>query len=159
MSGQHHLDQLLQGMSPVVHPDTFVFCTFSSRALPEGLNPICTFQEEEGLTAIVPRTQAHALGLDVEFESTLITLSVHSSLAAVGFLARVCSALAARNIPCNAVSGFFHDHLFVPPDRADEALLALRQLSENGLKPMARDNGNSADLARPQRPGEHAANP
>lgn len=129
MSGQHHLDQLLQSMAPVVHPDIFVFCSFPGDALPAGLKPVCTFQEEEGLTAILPRAQALASGIDFEFESTLITLSVHSSLAAVGFLARVCAALAARNIPCNAVSGFYHDHLFVPTDRADEALSALRQLA------------------------------
>lgn len=129
MLGQTNLDQLLQNMSPIVRSEIFVFCSFANGALPAGLNPICTFQEEEGLTAILPRVQAQTFGFDFEFEATLITLSVHSSLAAVGFLARVCAALAALNIPCNAVSGFYHDHLFVPTDRVDDALTALRQLS------------------------------
>lgn len=133
MPGQNDLDQLLQSMSPVVHPEVFVFCSFSGNALPAGLKPICTFQEEEGLTAILPKTQAEALGLDAEFESALITLSVHFSLAAVGFLARVCAALAAVNMPCNAVSGFYHDHLFVPNERLNEALAVLGQLSKIDL--------------------------
>lgn len=130
MSGQSDLDQLLRSMGPVVHPDVFVFCSFPRGALPEGLNPICTFQEAEGLTAILPRAQAQAAGLEFQFESALITLSVHSSLAAVGFLARVCAALAALGIPCNAVSGFYHDHLFVPTQRLDEATAALKRLSD-----------------------------
>jgi hypothetical protein len=129
MQGQNNLDQLLQGMSPVVHSEIYVFCSFPGDALPAGLTPICTFREEEGWTAILPKPQAQAFGFDFEFESTLITLSVHSSLAAVGFLAQVCAALAALNIPCNAVSGFYHDHLFVPTDRLGDALLALKQLS------------------------------
>ena len=130
MSGQSDLDQLLRSMAPVVHPDVFVFCSFPGGVLPEGLKPICTFQEAEGLTAILPRAQAQAAGLEFQFESALITLSVHSSLAAVGFLARVCAALAALGIPCNAVSGFYHDHLFVPTQRLDEATAALKRLSD-----------------------------
>ncbi len=129
MLGEHEINQLLQSMAPVVHAETFVFCSFSNGSVPTGASPICTFREAEGLTAILPKAQARTFGLDFEFESTMITLSVHSSLAAVGFLARVCSALAAQNIPCNAVSGFYHDHLFVPTDRVDEALAALEQLS------------------------------
>ena len=44
----------------------------------------------------------------------MITLDVHSSLESVGFLAAVSARLAAAGIPCNAVSAFHHDHLFVP---------------------------------------------
>lgn len=129
MTGENDLDQLLRTMAPVVCPGTFVYCTFSQASLPDGLEAISTFREAEGLTAIVPKANAEALGLHFEFESTLITLSVHSSLAAVGFLARVCRALAASSIPCNVVSGFYHDHLFVPCDRLPEALEALGRLT------------------------------
>lgn len=129
MAGESDLDQLLRYMAPVVQPGTFVYCTFPDGSLPDGLQPLCTLHEAEGLTAILPREQALALGIPFQFESAQITLSVHSSLTAVGFLARICSALAAASIPCNVVSGFYHDHLFVPAQQLPDALAALAQLS------------------------------
>lgn len=129
MAGENDLDLLLQKMAPVVQPGTFVYCIFSDAVLPAGLHPVCTMREVEGLTAILPREQAQRMGIPYQFESALITLSVHSSLTAVGFLARICSALAAASIPCNVVSGFYHDHLFVPSDKLPETLAALGQLS------------------------------
>jgi len=56
-------------------------------------------------------------------------LTVHSSLAAVGLLAAVTAALAARGISVNPVSAFHHDHLFVPVTQAEAALETLRALS------------------------------
>ena len=58
----------------------------------------------------------------------MITLDVHSSLDAVGFLAVITSRLARElNIGVNAVSGFYHDHLFV---RAGMEHSVLRVLGE-----------------------------
>ena len=62
----------------------------------------------------------------------MITLTVHSALDAVGFLAAVTARLAAAGIGANPVSAFFHDHLFVPAARADEALALLRSLAFRG---------------------------
>jgi hypothetical protein len=59
----------------------------------------------------------------------MITLNVHSALDAVGFLSAVMQALTAAGISSNAVSAFYHDHLFVPLNRAEEALQVLRELS------------------------------
>ena len=116
-------------MDPKVHSDTFVFCSFSDFSLPSSLKPICTFSEVEGLTAVVSKEQAQRLKLDFHAEFALITLSVHSSLIAVGFLAHVCSALAACDIPCNVMSGFYHDHIFVPNDLVADALSALDRIT------------------------------
>jgi hypothetical protein len=58
-----------------------------------------------------------------------ITLGVESSLDAVGMMAAVSAALAARGISCNPVSAFLHDHVFVPWDRREDALAALAHLS------------------------------
>lgn len=134
MSGESNLERLLQTMAPVVHPETFVYCSFPDFSLPGGLEPLSTVRESEGLTAIVPLSQAKAFDLDFQFESTMITLSVHSSLTAVGLLARVCGALAASGIPCNVVSGFYHDHLFVPSEQLPTALLTLDRLAVKPLK-------------------------
>ena len=59
----------------------------------------------------------------------MITLNIHSSLEAVGFLAALLPALAAEGMGVNPVSGFFHDHLFVPADRAEDALRVLKALA------------------------------
>ena len=50
----------------------------------------------------------------------MVTLTVQSALDAVGFLAAITARLAAAGISVNAVSAFFHDHLFVPAGRAEE---------------------------------------
>jgi hypothetical protein len=57
-----------------------------------------------------------------QFESGLITLTIHSSLDAVGFLAAASAVLAEAGIPCNAVAAFHHDHLFVPRETGQRAL-------------------------------------
>ncbi len=59
----------------------------------------------------------------------MITLNIHSSLDAVGFLAAITTRLAAAGMGVNPVSGYFHDHLFVPADRADEAMTVLEGLA------------------------------
>jgi hypothetical protein len=40
----------------------------------------------------------------------------------------VASALAEAGIACNMVAALNHDHVFVPADRAEEALTILRAL-------------------------------
>lgn len=55
----------------------------------------------------------------------MITLNVHSALDAIGFLAAVASLLATAEISVNAVSAYYHDHLFVPLERADDAMRLL----------------------------------
>ncbi|TIW02257.1 MAG: ACT domain-containing protein, partial [Mesorhizobium sp.] len=54
---------------------------------------------------------------------------VHSSLEAVGFLAAITTRLAAAGMGVNPVSAFYHDHMFVPAERAEEALAILRALA------------------------------
>jgi hypothetical protein len=80
----------------------------------------------------VPLPQAKALGLAHQFESRMVTLTVHSALDAVGFLARLSAALAAQGIACNVVSAFHHDHLFVPKDRLEAAMQVLDGLGWRG---------------------------
>jgi hypothetical protein len=87
------------------------------------------FHESEGTTLVVTREEAEAAGLAYQFASRLITLTVHSSLESVGFLAAVTAPLAEAGISVNAVSAFYHDHLFVPVDRAEEAMRILRGLA------------------------------
>lgn len=133
--GESDLATLQRGIAPQMHADTFVYCTFADLRLPVGLQPIFTFREREGLTAVVRLEDAQQMGIGHHFKSRLITLSVHSSLHAVGFIARVATALAASGIACNAVAAFHHDHLFVPADRADDAIRVLGDLERADPRP------------------------
>jgi hypothetical protein len=117
-------------MQPVLLDEEYVFCTLPIGQLtPESLTPMSTFREAEGLTLIVARQQAEQAALPFSFPCRMITLNVHSSLEAVGFLARITAKLASHGISVNAVSAFYHDHLFVPTARADEAMLLLHELA------------------------------
>ena len=129
MPGETDLRVLLRDMEPV-RRGTYAFCVLDEstyRKLP--IRPLCTFQEEEGLTVILDRAAADELGLSYSYAGTLITLNVHSSLDAIGFLARITTKLAAAGISVNAFSPVHHDHLFVRPEDADRAMVLLEELS------------------------------
>ncbi|MFY0527512.1 ACT domain-containing protein [Archangium gephyra] len=136
MSGETNLGVLLKSMRPVLRDGEFVFLT-TRRSLLEvaSLAPLGLFQEEEGLTLILPREKAEAAGLPYTAVFRMLTLSVHSSLEAVGFLAAITNRLASRGISVNPVSAYFHDHLFVPSARAEEALALLVELAGYAAAP------------------------
>ena len=128
--GVRGLDALLRKMKPGMLDGTFVFCSLAPGAsIPATVNPMLTFREREGTTLVILREEAERAGLRYEFPARLITLTVHSALDAVGLLAAITARLAEAGISVNAVSAFHHDHLFVPADRADEALALLREMS------------------------------
>ena len=56
----------------------------------------------------------------------LISLHVHSSLDAVGLTAAFSTALGNAGISANVVAAYYHDHIFVPTDKADKALNVLQ---------------------------------
>ena len=129
MSGENKLEKLLRDMKPEMHNGIFVFCTVPEDSeIASALDPVLTFREREGTTLVIRREEAERAGLSYEFASRLITLTIHSSLDAVGFLAAITARLAEAGISVNAVSAFYHDHLFVPDHRADEALSLLQSM-------------------------------
>jgi uncharacterized protein len=130
MPGETNLQKLLGSMSPELLPGVHVFATLPSGApRPAGINPVMVFREREGDTLILLEEEARAVELSSTFRSRMITLDVHSSLDAVGFLAVITTRLAAAGMGVNPVSGYFHDHLFVPADRAEEAMAMLQALA------------------------------
>ena len=127
--GSTSLRELLRGMAPRLADEEYVFCTLPPEKVPQPLVPLCTFQEDEGTSLVCRRGEADQWGLSYDGTYRLITLTVQSSLAAVGFLATVSAELAEAGIACNAVSAFHHDHLFVPDRDAGRALALLERLS------------------------------
>lgn len=128
MSGERDLDTLLATMRPKLVPGLLVVTRLTGPPPPD-LNPFATVQEEEGLTLVLSREEADAAGLGYDLLTALITLRVHSDLAAVGLTAAVSGRLAEAGISCNVIAGYAHDHLLVPHDRADEALDLLEGLA------------------------------
>ena len=131
MSGETDLEKLLQGMQPKLNEGEYVFCTVDSFKSAATLNPVCVFQEKEAVTVILPKQKADDAGLPYSFFiCAWITLTVHSSLEAVGLTAAVSKALTEANISCNMVAAYYHDHIFVPLKDATRALDVLMKLTK-----------------------------
>ena len=133
MVGESNLASLISSMTPELQSPVFVFATLPADHgvdVPQ-LNPLFGFREKEGLTLVVEEAIAKSNGLRFEYPCKQITLTIHSSLSAVGFLAAITKELAQAGISVNAVSAFFHDHLFVSTDRADDAMAILSRMSQS----------------------------
>lgn len=131
MSGETQIETLLQTMQPFLSPEEYVFCSVELELKNIDLNPIGTFREQEGLTLILTKKEADNYQLDYSAVFNMITLEVHSSLEAVGFIAAIASLLAKHNISVNPVSGYYHDHLFIPVARSQEAMSLLQELARS----------------------------
>jgi uncharacterized protein len=132
MSGETELNRLLCSMEPVLDEAGYVFCTVSEETYDGStLRPLGTFREREGRTLILTETQAREAGLAFDSTWAWISLTVHSSLSAVGLLAAITARLAEAGISVNAISAFYHDHLFVPWERRERAMQVLKELSSS----------------------------
>ena len=133
MTGEINLKKLLQCIEPKLNEGEFVFCTVESIQQANVLDPLCMFQEQEAVTVILSKEQADEASLPYSNTFVWITLTVHSSLEAVGLTAAVSKALTEANISCNVVAAYYHDHIFVPVKDAKRAMDALENLSEQEL--------------------------
>jgi hypothetical protein len=114
LDGERDLARLLAALDPQLHPERYSFSITTDPVLGDG--DFGVVREEDGLTVIGP---------DPSGEWARISLSVHSSLEAVGLTAVLATRLAERGISANVVSAFHHDHIFVQWDRREEALEAI----------------------------------
>ncbi len=116
------LETLFRHLQVVRRPGAWRFALSAQQ--PDLADAVMAFREQEGWTAILPATPE----AQTEARWAWLELAVHSDLAAVGFLARIATALAAAGVPCNAVAAFHHDHIFVPEALADRAVSAIEEL-------------------------------
>lgn len=128
------LRALLETLDPILHEGVYVFCVADSGLDLSVLKPIAVVNESEGTTVIVDEATAALHGRAPLFRSAWITLTVHSDLQAVGLTAAVAAALTNAGISCNVVAAVHHDHVFVPIERAAEALQVLKDLQRNVAK-------------------------
>lgn len=127
------LKVLLSSMQPTLNAGVYVYCTVEHSTDISQFNFISLFRETEAITLIMLESEAVQYGLKVLFRTAWISLTVHSDLTAVGLTAAFASALGASNISCNVVAGAYHDHIFVPYEQAETAMLCLKNLSKNAI--------------------------
>jgi hypothetical protein len=129
MDGMVELEGILKALAPRMLEGEYVFCIVPG-ALGDyvALDPVISVRELEGLTLVLPVSVAVREKLRYHGTYRQITLTVHSSLEAVGLTAAVSALLASNDVPANVVAGYFHDHIFVPSDSAEKALQLLEGL-------------------------------
>ena len=131
MSGEENLNKLLKNMSPILGDFEYVFITIAGNYGDHAhLKPLCSFVEKEGLTLIITKDKAEQEGFAIDGVFKKITLEVHSSLNAVGLTAAVATKLKDSNISANVVAAYYHDHIFIQSDVAQEAMDALKELTK-----------------------------
>jgi uncharacterized protein len=130
MTGEVDLQKLIKGMKPELNKGEYVYCLADSKEKATVLDPLCYFLENEGVTVILPKEKADAGNIPYTMTCAWITLTVHSSLEAVGLTAAVSKSLTEANISCNVVAAFYHDHIFVPVKDAERAMNVLQKLTE-----------------------------
>jgi hypothetical protein len=123
--GETDLDVMLSTLAVQRRPGIF---TYIAVEVPTpGLLAAAQAVVKEGplTTIVLPVESAVRAGQLVTVELAWLTLTVQSSLEAVGLTAAVSARLAAIDVPCNVLAGYHHDHLLVPVDRVDDAVAAL----------------------------------
>jgi len=123
-----NLDSILRSLEPSLDPAVYAYVSVQRSEVLRSVAVYASVREPEGLSAVILESDAALLGLPILFRASWITLTVRSDLHAVGLTAVVSGALAAAGISCNVVAGASHDHLFVPEERAPQAMDVLRRL-------------------------------
>ncbi|HAL81383.1 MAG TPA: acetyltransferase [Mucilaginibacter sp.] len=129
MAGETNISTLLKTMRPILNEGEYVFCTVDASQTIDQTKSIGSFKEKDGLTLILEKRVADNLNLNYSYIAAWITLTVHSSLEAVGLTAAFSDTLAKEGISCNVVVAYYHDHIFVAKEDADKAMQVLEQLA------------------------------
>jgi uncharacterized protein len=129
MTREKDLNKMLKAMRPIHNVGKYVFCTVDKLTAEHINEAILIFKEQEGNTIIIKKELADHLGLEYSFTASWITLTLHSSLEAVGFTAAFSNALTRHGISCNVVAAFHHDHIFVQQKDTKKAMEILYELS------------------------------
>jgi len=95
--------------------------------------PLCLCVEGDGATVFLPEAELATLESAVPVAEhdgpwTVFGLYAPFDFGVTGYLARVCNALAARQIPVLSLATYRRDYILVPGARADDAQAAFDEL-------------------------------
>ena len=144
--GELSLSHLLATLTVVLNPETYVFATlptssFNTNDFSIPLADILLFFREpctasssqdpssDQITLILRQNLATSDDVPSTYPCRMITCNIHSSLSAVGFMAVLARRLTDAGVSVNPVSGYFHDHLFVPVEMAELAVEVLEGIA------------------------------
>jgi len=115
-------------LQPELDPHLYCFVT-----VPEGYRArqisefsVASVLEGEGWSFVLPLEVVKSYFLPVGLPQRRIVLKARSVPEGAALAAAVPGMLARAGIACNWVAAFHRDYVFVPEDRADEALAILR---------------------------------
>lgn len=129
MCKDNKLSKLLANLSPQLNEGKYVFVTTELINYVPLTEIISLIQEDEGFSLILKKEVADRLNLQYSYVASWITLSLPTSLDAVGLTAAFSNELAKNKISCNVVAGFYHDHIFVDHKDTKAALSVLNSMS------------------------------
>lgn len=129
MTAETNLSKLLKTLRPVLNEGEYVFCLLPNLKVIDDTEIVGLFKEKEGNSVVITKQTADTLNLSYTYVAAWITLSVHSSLEAVGLTAAFSAVLANEGISCNVIAGYYHDHIFVSVEDARKAIEVLEKLS------------------------------
>lgn len=130
MPGETDLTKILATLKIRRREEPFTVVTVP-KPVELGAGVEAVINEGDSVTAVVTLDAARRRGWHGEFEAAWLTVDAHTALDGVGLTAALSRALAAEGIPCNILAGYFHDHLLVALDRADDAVAAIDALTES----------------------------
>jgi uncharacterized protein len=111
MSGEKDLTVLLKNLKPELQEGGYVFCSVADLGKIDINSVIGIFKEKEGTTVVLSKANADMLSLTYSVVYAWITLTVHSSLEAIGLTAAFSTSLTKEGISCNVIAGYYHDRI------------------------------------------------
>ena len=124
--GETDLAEMLATLDVERRPGVFTFVSVEVPTPTQLENAHAMVVEESSTTLVLSVAAARRDGFPVVVEMAWLSLTVHSSLEAVGLTAAFSALLGNAGISCNVLAGYHHDHVLVPVERVADAIAALR---------------------------------
>lgn len=132
MTEEAALELLVRSMKPVLQPGAYVLCSLSEPVELNAMELIGSFQEPEGLSAIVSQQGADRLGLTYSSVAAWIMVQADSSLPVQFLPVLVGWVMNDKRISHRVIPALHHVHLFVALADVAQAVASLEKAALDG---------------------------